>query len=108
MTDAKLTWSISANNITESSIDGERFITMPQAKFDALAKRIVELESELAGHRLHDLVLLELYKRHRHLDMFLSDDKLPPIGRTGSAVLYELWEFIKQSAGGTVVSEVDK
>ena len=44
MTEPKPTWSISANRITESVIDGERFITMPGSKFDMLAKRIADLE----------------------------------------------------------------
>lgn len=62
-----------------------------QEKSVMLAKRIAELERR-------EKLLLALYERHKHLDTFLSDKKLPPIGRTGSAVLYELWEFIKQAA----------
>lgn len=46
MTDVKLTWSMSTGDITESSIDGERFITMPAAKFNALANRIADLERD--------------------------------------------------------------
>ena len=41
-----------------------------------------------------------LYERHKHLDAFLSDESLPPIGKTGSAILCELWGFVKRAANG--------
>lgn len=66
-----------------------------------------ELENRVQDLERQNALLRALYERHKHLDTFLSDETLPPIGRTGSAVLYELWEFIKQAAidGGAVDNE---
>lgn len=70
-------------------------------------KQYAALESQLAESQRREELLRALYERHKHLDTFLSDETLPPIGRTGSAVLYELWEFIKQAAidGGAMGSQ---
>ena len=65
----------------------------------ALKETISRLEREKG-------LLVDLYERHKHLDTFLSDETFPPIGRTGSAILYELWEFVKEAAidGGALGS----
>lgn len=39
------------------------------------------------------------YDRHEHLDDFLMDENLQPLGVTGSAVLHELWRVLKQVVG---------
>ena len=67
----------------------------------ALRRQVVDLEQRLSP-------ILSEYERNRHLDLLLSDEKLPDIGMTGRAVLYNIWQAVKIAAGdgGRTLDEV--
>jgi len=83
-------------NDTQST--GNKNVNNYKLEVDQLRQQIAALEAELAEARRRDSQIIALYERHRHLDTFLSDEKFPPIGKTGSMILYELWELVKQAA----------
>ena len=95
------------HNSSDWQIKGklQQQIATLQAENERLINRLGDQHSEIVSlaaekERLEREkgLLVALYERHKHLDVFLSDESLPPIGRTGSAILYELWKFIKEAA----------
>ena len=57
------------------------------------------VQAELSELREGVQLLRAEYERHKHLDDFLSDSDLRPLGQTGSAILHELWAMVKKVIG---------
>ena len=78
--------------------------------YEYMSEENAALRAENERLRREKGLLVALYERHKHLDTFLSDETFPPIGRTGSAILYELWKFVKEAAidGGALGSGDDE
>jgi len=66
--------------------DGE--VAWCEDKIDSDDVEYVRADTMIAGE------IKRLHNRHKHLNAMLSKTDLTPLGENGSAVLYELWQFI--------------